>query len=141
MANVLILEDDAELSQSWRAALIENGHSVTLAHEVSAAMDAIRNAVFDIFIVDIFIKHEGRYVPEGGLSLISKLRQLHPEIAEPWWRTAPIIAVSGAARVSGSFDPLRSARDIGANNLMHKPVEIKRLLAAIDELLSGKENA
>lgn len=136
MAHILIMEDDTQLTRMWTDALFADGHSAEVYRGARAALDAARAREFDLVIVDIFVKYDGQFVPDGGLILISKLRQLHLGDVPRWWRIAPIIAVTGASAINGGFDPLRTARDMGADTELRKPFTTSELIGNVHDLLS-----
>ncbi|MEO1613544.1 MAG: hypothetical protein AAFU55_14500, partial [Pseudomonadota bacterium] len=112
---------------------------VTVVESATDAISVALERVIDLCIVDIFIQRDGVYVPDGGVILISKFRQMHPAETPPWWRHVPIIAVTGASGISGGFDPLRTARDMGANVRMRKPIPLSELLQCVEDLLHEAE--
>ena len=136
MAEILILEDDRPLAQQWRRTLMNAGHSVEICAAASEALEIINTRRFDLFIVDMLIRRDGAYVPDGGMILISKMRQMHRN-SEPWWRTVPILAVTGALVLPNGFDPLRRASGMGANMTLRKPVRSLTLLESVRSLLKG----
>ncbi|MEL7464978.1 MAG: response regulator [Pseudomonadota bacterium] len=141
MADIMILEDDRQLSRRWKGALTGVGHTVEIVETASEGLALAREKKFDLCIVDIFIKRDGAYVPDGGVILISKFRQVHPDRSEPWWSTVPIIAITGASGILGGYDPLRTARDMGANLMIRKPIPLNEMMKCVEDLLNGAEGS
>ena len=56
--DVLILEDDVTLSEVFRDALEDAGHSVTIAYRNAEAIAILGNQAFDLLIVDLMIAGE-----------------------------------------------------------------------------------
>lgn len=144
MAHILIMEDDLDQAKTWRNVLRVEGHEVVLTTGAQAAMTHLTDARFDLAIVDMFIKRGDRYLPDGGVRLISWLRgpRLKVDMQENGARALmdiPILAISGGAYVRGGHDPLRLARDQGADMWLRKPVEREEFLAAVNRLLLDED--
>ena len=137
MANILILEDDRELTEDWREAFVAAGHQVWTTESAASAIELLKEIEFDFLLVDIFIRRSGKLVPDGGVKLIAHLRKNSSVGAAPWWRTVPILAISGAMSVHGGYDPLETARAFGATSWVRKPISPKRLVDAAEQMMSG----
>lgn len=136
MAKILILEDDTDLSTIWREELERAGHQVSPYRGGPQALEALKTGKFDLLISDIFIRDKGELVPDGGLSLISRLRMAGRMPGAGELRNIKVLAISGGAYISGGYDPLRLARDLGADSWMRKPVDLTELLDAVEVLVS-----
>ncbi len=132
MSNILILEDDIALGYDFYNAFKERGHEVQLVSTATDALAYCKTAPICLAIVDIFIRLDDRYIPDGGLSFIAKIRQLH---LNPALRDLPIIAISGGSLVAGENDPLKSASSIGATATLKKPIQITELISTADDIL------
>lgn len=95
MAQILLLEDNLVFSQLICASLFEEGHEVVACVDATSAYDAFCGQRFDLVIADIIVRKDGQPVPDGGLSLISKVKRL----CKVHNRKVPIIAISGALTI------------------------------------------
>ena len=138
MARILLLEDDAGFAEVVQMGLTDAGHDLTVAKTGSEAVAHLMASEFDVLITDIFVKSNGRPVPDGGLLLIGRVR--NAIFGSELWnaRDIPIISVSGAAKLSGIQDVLGMSLSVGANVALAKPFSQNKLLDAIDTLLSKK---
>ena len=141
MARILLMEDDNEQAWLLSEGLIAAGHVVEVANGASEALARAETETFDLLIVDIFVKRNDSYTPDGGLLLIGKFR--NPGLAKrvPWAPDTPIIAVTGIGEREFSPSPLRMARNLGANATFGKPIDLNELRAEIDRLLTARDAA
>lgn len=136
MARILIMEDDLDQAQAWANVLRTQSHEVVLTTGAQEAKLQVSQTAFDLVIVDMYVKRGTSYTPDGGLRLISFLRAPHsPSIKAPVWLDIPILAVSGGTHINGGHDPLRLARDQGADMWLRKPIDLDSLLDAVARLL------
>ncbi len=135
MAKILLMEDDVSLAEVLCEVLAAAKHDVTSCVSASEALDHIFNEKFDLLITDIIVRKERKTVPDGGISLISRLRGALNWNLAPWMREMPIIAISGAVRYQGMADILKISRDLGADITLAKPTDMNELLRSIDVLL------
>lgn len=133
MAHILLMEDDFFLSQEYKADLEQLGHQVTLTSNATEALDLCHVIVFDIAIVDIFVKNNGHYTPDGGLLLIGKLRSpMNQSLFRP---SQPIIAISGIREGDLAASILKTALQVGANISLPKPIYVPELNELVLTLL------
>ena len=124
MARILIIEDDS-LTREWLETLLtRNGYVVDLATNGQEGIDLFRRHPADLVITDIVMPEK------DGIETITDLRRDNAEVK--------VIAISGGERrpEGMSRNYLHSARLLGANRSMQKPIANKDLLAAIRELLA-----
>ncbi len=124
MARILIIDDDDGVRRLLERVLERAGHSVLTARDGEAGLAAARQARPDLVITDIFM-------PEReGLSTIVELRRIHPDV--------PVIAISGGGMLAGG-DYLSVARDMGADRVLPKPLQISILRDVVHDLLQGRD--
>jgi DNA-binding response OmpR family regulator len=120
VARVLVIDDEAPLRESVRAALVSAGYEVIEAADADSGLRLYREKTADLVVVDLFMP--GR----DGLEFIRDLRTKAPN--------AKIIAMSGG-RFAERIDLLYAAEAFGAARTLSKPFKPEALLAAIRELL------
>lgn len=123
MARILVVDDDPVSRSILRGMLEGTGHSVEEAGDGVQAMKAYRRAPFDLVITDIFMPEK------EGVELVREMRQEFPGVR--------IIAVSGGSS-SARFDSLDWIQAFGVTHTFTKPFDRLAILAAVDELLTGK---
>ena len=111
---ILVVDDEQNVRDLFRAFLDDMGYSVTTAIDGIDALDKIANERFDLYIVDI-------YMPRmGGLELISRLKELQP--------SAVIIVTTGYSGLDVDFRSIRNA----AFMYLSKPIKPDELIRAVE---------
>ncbi len=123
MSRILIIEDDS-LTREWLESLLgRNGFEVESATNGEEGVQLFRANPADLVITDIVMPEK------DGIETITDLKRTHPEVK--------VIAISGGERrpegVSRNY--LHSAKLLGANRAMQKPISNEDLLTAVRELL------
>lgn len=128
------MEDDVLLMSIWQEILVDAGHDVTPTRNATEAWTALGTVGYDLLVSDIYVKEHGALVPDGGVVLLARARQLSKMHGDRRGHM-PILAVSGGAAIPGGFDPLRTARDMGADMVLRKPISASQLIEAVEALL------
>ncbi|MDP9292077.1 MAG: ATP-binding protein [Verrucomicrobiota bacterium] len=119
---ILVVEDHENTLVTLTRLLTRAGHSVECARNVAAAIETAGSDEFDLIISDLGL-------PDGsGIELIRKLRETI---------STPAIALSGY----GMEEDLQASREAGFNEHLTKPVDWKRLRAAIGHVSSLETQA
>ena len=119
-ARILVADDDAGVRAFLRAVLEGGGYEVTEAADGKQALQGVRAGRVDLVITDLVMPEQ------EGIETIRTLRKEVPGIG--------IIAISGA--FDGRF--LKTARMLGANVALGKPVDAELLLASVAEILKPR---
>jgi PAS domain S-box-containing protein len=118
--SILLVEDHADTAGALGQLLQEEGHRVTVADSVSAALEAFRAVRADLLITDLGL-------PDGsGHDLLERLRQIRPVQG---------IVLSGY----GMDADVAKSKAAGFAHHLTKPVPIDRLLRTLDDLGSEPE--
>ena len=117
---ILIVEDDVELREMIKAALLVNRFTVIEASNGKEATEYFKPLVTDVVITNIIMPEE------DGLGVIMKLKALKPDLK--------IIAMSGGGKASPRHY-LDVAKALGANATITKPFQISDLVSIVEELL------
>lgn len=123
MATLLLAEDNTELREMLVMVLEQAGHDVTAAENGKQALKLMPTKPFDLLVTDIVMPDQ------DGLEMVMQLRKTRPDL--------PVIAMSGDDPRYASLY-LSMASKLGAIRTLHKPFEIGKLLAAIDEIEAAR---
>jgi DNA-binding response OmpR family regulator len=124
MPGVLIVEDDKELREMLKLALLRRNFTVLEAENGKVAITHFKPLITDVVVTDLIMPEE------DGLKVVIKLRELKPSIK--------IIAISGGGKVGpGSY--LNLAKALGADATYSKPFSINEVVIKIEELLNSKQ--
>lgn len=132
MAQILLLEDDRSFGFLLKVSLEEAGHSVVVRQDATMAFAEFQKNTPDVVIADLIVVQEERPIPDGGLSLIARIRHRGNMVD----RSVPIIAISGVVRSQGLESALDTAKVLGADASLEKPFAPAELLDLISELTS-----
>ena len=120
MADILVIDDDADVSDVLREALELSGHTVRVASNGRVGIQLHRQAPADLIITDM-------YMPEqDGIETLIELQRDFPEV--------PVIGMSGGGSLV-TMDPLPLARRLGARQLLAKPFTAAEMRAAVNTAL------
>ena len=121
MATILVIDDDQLVRGFLRAALEGQGHTVKEAGHGRAALQWLRQSPVELVLTDI-------YMPDcDGLEVITTLRREFPSIK--------IVAISGG---SGERNLLVAARQLGAQEVLEKPINGDELLKTVAAALNDR---
>lgn len=110
--NIYLVDDNADIQETIRENLIDDGYEVTQALTAAELFTKLENIKADTILLDLML-------PDGnGLNLIEKIRK-HTD--------APIIVISGKGQMVDKVVGL----EMGADDYLGKPFEIRELLARI----------
>jgi CheY-like chemotaxis protein len=116
---VVLVEDDADLAEATQAALQHEGLQVAVAHDGLEGLDLIEKLHPQVVVTDLVMP------VLDGLELIRR------HAARPAPR-APVIALSAIGA------KLRAARELGAAEVLLKPVFPEELLQSVRKLARGQ---
>ncbi|MFM2246961.1 MAG: hypothetical protein RL071_3035 [Pseudomonadota bacterium] len=121
-AAVLVVDDDPLLRRNLSRALLRAGAAVTEAASFTAALEALRDATFDLVLLDLGL-------PDGdGLGLLPLLR------AVPSSALTPVLVLTGRADDDSQVEALES----GADDFLSKGVQVPVLLARAANLVARR---
>jgi CheY-like chemotaxis protein len=120
MAKILLADDDDALALLLKEKLESSGHTVTVVNDGPAAAKSAKTSPPDIMILDVNMP---------GLSGGAAFKGLDEELT----RKIPVIFISGLPQDQAHKETLLPLWARG--RFMAKPVDLKKLEAAIAELL------
>ncbi len=119
MGTILIVDDDAQLRQSFEKILSEEGHTVRTAATGEEGIDRVRQEVPDLVIMDV------RLPGMDGLEAFRVIHELEPKLS---------VVIMTA---HGTTDTAIEATKLGAYDYVTKPFEIPDMLALINQTLEA----
>jgi nitrogen regulation protein NR(I) len=120
MGNILIVDDDAQLRQSFEKILTTDGHTVRTASSGEAAIAMVQAAVPDLVIMDV------RMPGMSGLEAFRAMHEIEPKL--------PVIIMTAY----GTTETAIEATKLGAFEYVLKPFEnIQDILALIGQALEA----
>ena len=122
MASILLIDDDEALRNVTAEILIQAGYTVDDAPDGKSGLELFRPGYHDLIITDIAMPDM------DGLELIMSLSRTTPK--------PRIIAMSGDSQFSESVY-LPTARQLGVQTTIGKPIRAEALLQAVAKVLEG----
>ena len=126
--NLLVVDDDRDLTNSLKAYFEARGYGVQVAHSGAEGLNAIENARPDLIILDIMMDTDA-----DGFNLAYSLK------AKEAYQKIPIIIMSGFMEhlndKSKSFEFVMG-NDWPAVEEIKKPASLARIHAAVDRALA-----
>jgi len=117
--NILIIDDDSFQVSLMTDMLNIKNYVIYTAEDGAEAEKLCREITPHLVITDLLMPNQ------DGIETIIQLRKNNAKL--------PIIAMSGGDDDDHTL--LKTAKILGANNVFQKPVQIEKLLSAIDSLL------
>lgn len=114
--SVLLVDDDPDIRAEVREYLEGNGFSITEAPDVRTALTKFGSRRFDLVVLDLWLGKE------NGFDFLREIRQTH---------STPCIMVTAHGETTDKVVGL----ELGADDYVVKPVNLRELLARIRALL------
>ena len=111
--NLLLAEDEKDLSRALVAVLEHSGYTVTPVYDGEAAVEAAKSSAFDCMIFDIMMPKM------DGITALGIIRSSGD--------TTPVLLLTAKAEVDDRVNGL----DAGADDYLTKPFAMKELLARV----------
>jgi len=109
---ILIIEDEKQMSQLLEMELVHEGYIVDKAYDGIAGLDKLKNADYDLVLLDLMLPGL------NGIEVCRRLRQ---------FSNVPVIILTAKSEVPDKVTGL----DAGANDYLPKPFAIDELLARV----------
>jgi DNA-binding NtrC family response regulator len=122
MANILVVDDEMGIRELLSEILGDEGHAITTAENAQQAREMRLAGAPDLVLLDIWMPDT------DGVTLLKE-----------WQRdgllTMPVIMMSGHATIDTAVEATR----IGALNFLEKPISLQKLLKAVQQGLSRRQ--
>ena len=119
MAQILIVDDDHQLRQSFERLLAAEGYEVRTASSGEAGIDAVRQSAPDVVVMDV------RMPGISGLEAYAAMREIEPRL--------PVIIMTAF----GTTEIAIEATKMGAYDYILKPFDIPDILKLIDKAVTA----
>ncbi|MCY4178772.1 MAG: response regulator [Litoreibacter sp.] len=130
---IMLLEDDLEFGIILARALEHAGYEVARFTKALRALEHFDAQPVDLVLSDILVRVDGELTRDGGIKLISRIRQVDGN-------TLPIIAMSSMFnRDFGGIEARSTAKTVGASETLAKPFKFEELEEMITRLLARAE--
>jgi len=116
---IFLVEDNQDLNQFMTDTFIKIGYNVASCDDGQRAFELVED-FFDLYLIDINLPNL------NGLELIKKIKLLNPK--------SKIFVVSG----DDNIDTILEAYDLGANDYIKKPFDLREIIAKINILFNNK---
>jgi two-component system nitrogen regulation response regulator NtrX len=121
--HVLIVDDEAEIRESLEGILREEGYLVTTSATAGEALELIRDADYDVVLLDIWLPDR------DGLETLGEIRRMEsPGVPE-------VVIVSG----HGTIEAAVRATKLGAYDFLEKPLSLERTLIVISNAMRARQ--
>lgn len=120
-ADVLVVDDEADIRELVAGILSDEGYAVRMANDSESALAAIRARKPALLVLDIWMQGGGM----DGLELLDLVKTLDPDL--------PVIMISG----HGNIETAVSAIKRGAYEFLEKPFKSDRLLLVVERALEA----
>ncbi len=129
MAEILIVDDEADIRGLLSDLLGDEGHSARTAHDADSAFEAIEQGAPDLIILDIWLQGSRM----DGIEILKSVRRDNPGI--------PVVIISG----HGNIEIAVAAVQQGAYDFIEKPFNMDQLMVVVERALEAsrlrRENA
>jgi len=120
MRRILVVDDDRNLLELVKMRLESADYDVTTALREEEAIEAVKNQVFDLSVVDL------QLIRQDGISLMEDLHLVLPEM--------PVIILTAYGSIESAVEAMRR----GAYSYLTKPFEPQDLLLQIERALENR---
>jgi len=120
MGKILVVDDDKNLLELLKIRLESAGYEVITALKEEDAIEAAKNQVFDLAIVDLQLLHQ------DGISLMEELHLILPEM--------PVLILTAYGSIESAVDAMKK----GAYSYLTKPFDPQDLLFQIERAMENR---
>ncbi|MDC3111576.1 sigma-54 dependent transcriptional regulator [Pelagibacteraceae bacterium] len=122
MTEVLIIDDEIDISESISAILQDEGLKCTTVSNSIDAINAINKVAYELIILDVWLNEEDY----DGIKLLKLIKKDYPKI--------PVIIISGHGNIDMAVEAIKE----GAYEFVEKPFKSERLILSVSRALEVK---
>jgi len=127
-AKILLVDDDADFTESSKDLLEAYGYEVAVAHDGTAGIELARRERPDLILLDVMMTTNTE-----GLDVCRKIREI------PALQGVRIVMVTGVSQAMKLPRPLEcDPAWLPADRILEKPVPPARLIATVKKVLAGE---
>jgi two-component system nitrogen regulation response regulator NtrX len=120
--HILIVDDEVDIRDSLSSILSEEGYAVTVAATATEALDLLRDAVYDVVLLDIWLPDR------DGLDALADIRRFDSA------NIPEVVIISG----HGTIEAAVRATKLGAYDFLEKPLSLDRTLIVLKNALETR---
>ena len=120
MQTILIVDDEAEIRQSLKGVLEDEGYKTYVAESGEACLEMLRKRALDVVLLDVWLPGI------DGLEALQKIRELE--------KAPEVIMISG----HGTIETAVRATKLGAYDFLEKPLSLDKTLILIKNAVEAK---
>lgn len=120
-ASILVVDDEPQIAEMISASLQLHGYAVSVVYDGNQAVKKIASEKFDLVITDI------QMPGMDGITALGEMKKIDPELE--------VIIATGHGTMGTAIQSMRK----GAFDYLHKPFEIKELLAVVGKALEKRK--
>lgn len=129
---ILIVDDDADISEAMKMVLESNNYIVDIAHNGTGGLEKLNIFNPDLIILDIMMDELTE-----GFHVAYKIRSDDADSPYAAWKNVPIIVVTAIHQVTPfRFSNKTDAEYLPVNEFIEKPIQPKDLLEIISKYLN-----
>ncbi len=114
--HILLADDEEHICRSLRELLVDLGYDVACAYDGEQALRYLGQRAVDLVVSDI------RMPRIDGIQLLERIKAAYPD--------TPVVLFTG----HGDEALLKHARRLGVASFLYKPISVRDLIQAIEEL-------
>ncbi|MBR9977201.1 MAG: response regulator [Bacteroidetes bacterium] len=133
MQKILLVDDDVDIIENYRAVLEQAGYQVRTAHDGATGFALFKEFLPDIAVVDLHMEHF-----DSGFTLCKRIKDT------PEGRGIPVVILTSAGHDTGYRFSTQSEEEkqwIKADHFLDKPVPPRDLLQFLHERVLGHHDA
>ena len=119
--HILVVEDEKRLAFLLRRVLLEERHTVDLAHEGDTGLDLAESGSYDLVVLDVMLP---------GIDGIEICRQMREDGV-----MSPVLMLTAR----GAIEDRVAGLNVGADDYLTKPFAMEELLARVNALLRRRD--
>lgn len=118
---LLVVDDDPEITSSFKAILLSEGYEVITAKDGREALERVRQVHFDLVLLDLLLPDV------DGWTILQHVRKIRP--------SSRVVILCADVDAEGTIEAFR----LGAADVLLKPPDVDKLLRFLEEMTGLRE--